>query len=196
MALTLCLSPWQAFIGSLPARGCDPDFFTSMGGPFKPGLCASSALYLTCLYLAFRVFFSSVVLFALPCTQLHCFSPSGSLCSCSPPLQEAPVIFWFHRVTEPHRQAFIVQFVTSTWLSSVSLSVGGESFACSQRNGHITSPLSFSFYLFGKHFLSTCCLLVLVLEDKQHPSYGPREFHSGRGETQGTGEVQRPVGTQ
>lgn len=41
---------------------------------------------------------------------------------------------------------FLVQFITSTWLSLWSLSMGGEAFFCTQKNGPVTTPLSFGIY--------------------------------------------------
>lgn len=108
------------------------------------------------------------------------------------------MIFWFYIATKPYRQAFLVQFVTSTWFFSVvSISMGGELVACPQKqtnkhtdkqNSQITNPLSFGIYLFIWQTFTG------VRKMRKAPSISPGSSHSDRGRLTHKQAVTKPSG--
>lgn len=148
----------------------------------------------------FTLFFVSAPAL-LPCLHslrtLHCSLPPWSLCSRSPPLWKAEIMFWFHIATKPHRQTLLVQFVTSTWLSLVSLSVGGGPFDCPQKKKK-NRPNNHSFvvwyiYLANIYWVpATCCTGVRKMSNTA--AIAPGSPHSGKGRLTNQQAATKPAG--
>lgn len=146
---TCCLESIQ---GSLPTKECNPGFFTSMRGPPRSDLCAFSATYHLPLPCPLSALCS-------PLHTLHCAPPLVPFVHVATFVERLMISGFILQETLPPHKFFLYSFYQ--YLAVFSILISEWRIIClpSKNNSQITTPLSFSIYLFGEHLLSACCLL-------------------------------------